>query len=599
MLTLTLAASVTSCSDFLEAENKSNPQDAQEYFAKNPEQLLYTANDRLKTLVNRIDIFVKGTDLYMKERGGNGGDFNVYNTLSAENSDVLSFWKAAYDLINNANGVIQLSEDKTTKTCQEAMFLRAYAYYLLAQHFGSVPYVTTYTLDASRNYPRTPLDEVYANITADLQTLVGSSSKLSATDHTGHPSKAAANALLAKVTLAAAWDLDVTLNDAAAGTYTVNSTTRFAEAAQYAEAAISGITLDMSFANKWSPSNEGNKEEIFSVQYDKDSWAGDQATSGHSFQNNFGNYYRSSVGYKYVGSENGQSMKSAYLYEEGDTRYEGTFMTTMYNYNSSWGTEGYYAYYNCTEAELANLGIANRFFPYWVSQEDATAELTAHKSQFKQGTYKNTPEAIILSDPAVIFKFDGNGNISSTSTRPLEDLHLDGGAMGDVCVKKWDDANSDQLDKNNDYRDIVLLHASDLYLIAAEAYYMAGNTSAANTKLNAVRTRAGVESVDLANPASYRANHVNYSVNASFGTFTGLDMILDERGRELYAEGNRWEDLKRTKQLVRYNIAFNREISSISDISSTSGEIKWLRPIPADEISANEGLTTADQNPGY
>lgn len=599
VLVFALGASLTSCSDFLDAENKSNPEDAEQYFTKNPEELLYTTNDRMKTLVNRIDIFVKGTDLYVKQRGGNGGDFNVYSTLSAENSDVLDFYKAAYDMINNANGVIYFSEDKESKTCQEAMFLRAYGYYLLTQHFGSIPYVTTYTLDASRDFPRTPLEEVYTNIITDLKVLADNSN-LPATDHTGHPSQKAAKALLAKVYLAAAWDLDVTLDNAEKGTYTVNSKERFSEAARYADAAISDIPLTMSFEDKWAQENEGNNEEIFSVQYDKASWPGDQSSSGHSFQNNFGNYYLNSItsGYKYVGSENGQSMKSAYLYEEGDTRYEATFMTTFYNYSKGkWGETGYYAFYNKTESELENLGIGLRFFPYWVTVEDAKAELAAHKSQYKQGTYANTPTAIILASNAKIFRFENDGTAQDPETKSLEDLHNEGN--GDLCVRKFDDANSDQVDKNNDYRDIVLFHASDIYLVAAEAYYMAGNTTEANKKLNAVRGRAGVVDVDLNNPSSYRANNVFYSVPASFGSFTGLDMILDERARELYAESNRWEDLKRTKQLVRYNIAYNVQVNSISDMSNAYGEVKWLRPIPADEIGSNAGITSEDQNAGY
>ena len=61
----------------------------------------------------------------------------------------------------------------------------------------------------------------------------------------------------------------------------------------------------------------------------------------------------------------------------------------------------------------------------------------------------------------------------------------------------------------------------------------------------------------------------------------------------------RWEELRRTKQLVRYNIAFNDYISSAADMSNNKGEIKWLRPIPADAINGNYGLTLEDQNPGY
>ena len=77
--------------------------------------------------------------------------------------------------------------------------------------------------------------------------------------------------------------------------------------------------------------------------------------------------------------------------------------------------------------------------------------------------------------------------------------------------------------------------------------------------------------------------------------------MLDERARELYAEGHRWMDLRRTKQLVRYNNIFNTELAgnAVSRMSNASGDIKWYRPIPQAEINSNNSITEADQNKGY
>ena len=59
-------------------------------------------------------------------------------------------------------------------------------------------------------------------------------------------------------------------------------------------------------------------------------------------------------------------------------------------------------------------------------------------------------------------------------------------------------------------------------------------------------------------------------------------------------------DLRRTKQLVRYNLEFSKEyIKSVAQMSSPKGDIRWLRPIPSNEISANTAMTNEDQNPGY
>jgi hypothetical protein len=109
--------------------------------------------------------------------------------------------------------------------------------------------------------------------------------------------------------------------------------------------------------------------------------------------------------------------------------------------------------------------------------------------------------------------------------------------------------------------------------------------------VNAVRERAKAGTL-----SSFSAYEPLYSTTRDIRP---LDVVLDERARELYAENQRWMDLRRTRQLVRYNVDFNYIIDNASAMSSANGEVKWYRPIPADEISSNTALTTADQNPGY
>jgi hypothetical protein len=62
----------------------------------------------------------------------------------------------------------------------------------------------------------------------------------------------------------------------------------------------------------------------------------------------------------------------------------------------------------------------------------------------------------------------------------------------------------------------------------------------------------------------------------------------------------RWMDLRRTRQLVRYNVAFNEMIGAASDMQNNKGETKWYRPIPTHEINSNTSMTESEsQNPGY
>ena len=551
---------LTACSDFLEADNKTaGGQTADDFFGKDASSLLTAAYSSLKNYAFNTNLYSRGTDLYIVTRGKSVSDFDTY-TFNTENSTITNLYSNVYRTINLSNGVINYA-GADSQLGQEARFLRNYGYYLLTQQFGSVPYITEYINSAEKNFPRTPLNEIYSAVIEDLTDLYNNSS-LDAQNHTGKASKQAVAALLAKVCLAAGWDLDTSLGDALQGSYTVNGTNNFTQAASWAEKAINGISLTMSFEDKWSPFNEGNAEEIFSVQYERNGYPGDIINGGHSMHSTFGGYYGAydASGIKGVLSEDCQSQKSMYLFEKGDERYAATYMMVMYNATKdasnkpAWGTEGYYAYYNCSAAELAKMAICKVYFPYYYTEAEVQAWIDAHESQLiaDKDKYANADVRISLL------------------TLPQ--------------VTNWVYVQDDK---------IVLFHVSDLYLIAAEAYLMAGQTDKALEKINAVRSRAGLPAL-----ASFGAYQPEYATTGSF-TLKDIDLVLDERARELYAEGHRWMDLRRTKQLVRYNVQFSEYIADEAAMKGSDGNIKWYRPIPSNEISANTGISNADQNPGY
>ena len=595
---------LTACSDFLEAENKSaGGQTADQIFGADASSLLTAAYSSLKSYAFSTDLFSRGTDLYIHTRGKSVSDFDTY-TFNTENSTISSLYANVYKTINLSNGVISYS-GADTQLGQEARFLRNYGYYMLTQHFGSVPYITDYINSAEKNYPRTPLNEIYSAIIEDLTDLYNNSS-LASQSHEGRASKQAVAALLAKVYLAAGWDMDTSLGDATQGSYSVNGTSNFSQAASWAEKAINGVNLTMSFEDKWSPFNEGNAEEIFSVQYERNGYSGDIITGGHSMHGSFGGYYGAydASGLKGVSSEDCQSQKSMYLFEKGDTRYAATYMMFMYNSTKdatgkpTWGTEGYYAYYNASADALSKMAICKAYFPYYYTEAEVESWIEEHKSQLiaDGATYANSDVRIsLLTLPSVTnwtFVQDADGNVNMKKEKvAIADYNVQ--TSNGACVKKFDDAAADFTNQANDYRDIVLFHVSDMYLIAAEAYLMAGQTQQALDKVNAVRGRAG-----LAALGSFGAYQPEYSTTSSF-TFKDIDLILDERARELYAEGHRWMDLRRTKQLVRYNVQFSEYISDEAAMKGSDGNIRWYRPIPANEISTNTGISNEDQNPGY
>ncbi|MCF0163805.1 MAG: RagB/SusD family nutrient uptake outer membrane protein [Bacteroidales bacterium] len=121
----------------------------------------------------------------------------------------LGIWDRCYTLINRANNAIATlgnvkswSSDSEKDRCfGEAYFLRAFAYYELAQVFGGVPVRTT--IEAI-NIPRNTVEEVYQLIENDLKKaieLLPAVAYMQGSPMTGHANKYAAEAFMARVYL--------------------------------------------------------------------------------------------------------------------------------------------------------------------------------------------------------------------------------------------------------------------------------------------------------------------------------------------------------------------------------------------------------------
>lgn len=122
--------------------------------------------------------------------------------------------------------------------------------------------------------------------------------------------------------------------------------------------------------------------------------------------------------------------------------------------------------------------------------------------------------------------------------------------------------------------DYVHLRIGEMYLIQAEAQLFEGGIGAAVTRLNDLRAARGAGALD---PADYASPD------------EVLDEILDERRRELVAEGHRFFDLKRLGRDIRKAPETGR-----SDITFDSFRI--LDDLPTNQLEVNPDLV---QNPGY
>lgn len=615
-LGLATVAGLSSCSDFLDTDNKSTVTPESQFSdISGWNQQLNNAYYALRDVYSDPKVFCQGTDLYTVGQNASAPVLQSYQ-YSSDNEDVTNLYKNTYAAINYANCVLKYCKDD--KLNDQARFVRDYCYYILTQQFGAVPYITDYIESASTNYPRTDLATVYANVIADLKEIIANGnleSVSSEKDARGRASVIGAKALLAKVYLAAGWDLQTTVNDAKNGTYTVNSTEYFAEAAKYASEVADAVPLTQSFDKKWDFDNNEkgtNAETLFSIQYDR-ATSSDKVTGGHDQQHNFALYMGSNtLGVKGVKSDLCPTERVYYAFDKGDDRFEGTFMTTVYGYDgneSNWSKQGYWAFYNANDDEKAKLSIAFKYFPWYTEDCEIEAYCTAHASQFVTTGMKSTTKVFKVAENSTCKAYAANGSYdaknSATYTQPFSSAIQKIGCL--PPVRKFDDKNttSDCKQSGGDYRDVVVLNASEIYLVAAEAYLMMGDDANSLKYLNAVRTRSHASY--LGSFSDYKrydwgyndaGGYVSFGQTDSYGlTINKLDVILDERMRETLGEYYRWMDLRRTHQLVRYNTTYCG--LSVANMTGNDGQIKWLRPIPENEIQINSGITAADQNPGF
>ena len=149
---------------------------------------------------------------------------------------------------------------------------------------------------------------------------------------------------------------------------------------------------------------------------------------------------------------------------------------------------------------------------------------------------------------------------------------------------------------------------SDMYLVRAEAKMMKSSTDESScsdesylSDVNEVRKRA--KAVEYSTLADYKSSAVATRVYADPSTIRPIDIILDERALELFGEYTRWEDLRRTKQLVLYYNTYNNDGASGAGSIIVGGEARTYRPIPSKELGNNTGMVlengSYDQNPGW
>lgn len=554
-----MAVGLSSCNGYLDEENLSNVN-ADEYFQKSEgfESLVNGAYASLRSIwANEPWLFNLGVDIYTRgesyDVGGSyenrdvySSELNEYGTLDAQNSFVGNFYQNVYygiqvcnTAINKAGSVSGLSESTVSQRLAEARFLRAYYYYLLTEQFGDVALVTEEINKPQTDFSRTPEKEVYDFIISELNDAI---KMLPASqENFGRATQGAAKHLLGLVYLTR-------------GYKTYGQPSDFNQAATLFDEVINSgqYQLQPTYADVYDPDNQTNNEVIFSVQYDTKSFGGQHGGNNQRYLYGFLLDKKVPTGF--------ERYSSRYGY------HENQFMPTQFLYS------------------LFNTSVDSRYDVNFTSEYYATmpdesiglkeGDLRVYFPKYDQSFTKADSLALMQENPNAII---------ITPDRWKQDIeHIGGSGMCPMITKfgdPKDDYTGDSRQKKSS-RDIFLFRLADTYLLAAEAYYKAGDNAKAAERINAVRRRAALPG--HADDMTIQPSDVN------------IDFILDERAREMAGEYNRWMDLKRTGKLIERTLKYNNLAAKANKMDSHI----LVRPIPQAVMDQTTG-GNFKQNTGY
>lgn len=552
---------MTSCSDFLDASNKSNVTAKQSFATKEGfNNLVNNAYQHLQNVYAAplfTSCFSAGTDMYADARNKMNEALNTYETLTPENTDIKNLYTYLYSGIRAANSVsyyaqtAQVDEKTKGQLVGEARVLAAYEYYLLVNNFGGVPIMKDFLTTADTGYPKSSAADVYTYIISELEDVISKNvlQASTATKGGGRISQETAKAILAKTYLSAAWDL--------------NKQEYFSKAAALADEVIAGRKLTTPFAKLWKADGSGddNEEFLWDVEYDL-ATANNTTSGGTEWSGYYCNYLGGNEdNIKATTSSYVPTLYALHCFKKGDQRYDATFMKELPDINKgNAANTGYWTWYKNSESLVGKP--VTRYYSAWYETD---ADFEAWKA-IDPANRANTYRIPMDSQSKEAQNMDG---------RDMEYYDNQQLVYGSSPCKKFDDSKTAKTEKNTCYRDIHIITLPEMYLVAAEAYLKAGDNPKALARLNEVHQRAGL--------------------SALTGTIT-IDDILDENACENFGNEARWMDLRRTQTLVTRCTKYNHEMG---DKAAQYIGKKLLRPIPQAAIDANDQLTLADQNPGY
>ena len=559
---LVLAGSMTSCydlltevpKDFLTPENSYT--DRKGFEAALANIYLSIRNDFYANSDQWQNFDLMGVDVDLNNPRTSNDVYTEYfywNTLNADNGIAKKWWQRLYGYIYSCNVIIDRAESSLVKwnteeeknaIVGEAKFLRAFAYRFLGNMWGKAPIVLEETTSPQFNYQSATQEEIYKQCKEDLLFAVQWMPEID-NQKGGRASNVAARHLLSEI-LICLKDYNGAVEQATA---VINNpsmslmTERFGKLKDFTfegydyqgeKEPWGDVYWDLFRENNFNRI-DGNKECIWNVQFDVElQGGGNTGVSGGNFglERWFGAAWWSQKDLDGTPNWLKDILGGRPVGAVSPTKYAAE---QIWQYKDSWNRDIRNSKYNM-KREYYWTNPNGRFYGQLMTEETLGDKATSF--QVTDPTYMK----IIAAQHHGQFK---------------------------------DATSGETHDNGRIYKDWYIMRLAETYLLRAEANLLAGKADAAAADINAVRNRA--------NATPVTASDVN------------IDLILDERARELYLEDFRLNTLMRMNKLVEYLMKYNPKV--IQAGYKLDDHLNKL-PVPNSEIEANKegGLV---QNDGY
>ena len=582
------AVSFTSCDDegFLK-EDPKNIYTVENAFDKSSQvdATVVRAYVAFRNLHGWANIYIDADKVACNLLGGNGSDvvdgtgqistasgsMSNYISLNANTAIFNSLWNDLYSLAAHANlamygaeKVNWSSEADKDYALAQAKFFRGWAYLRLAECYGGVPIVDSYSEDLRFDYARSTRKETYEFAIADLESAVTGLPDYPKQD--GRVAKGAANHYLAEAYLAIGAE--------------TGDKSYFAKAITVAKATINLHPLMTErFGSRANPSDNGTTYGVANYK-----------TDGNVYYDLFqiGNYDRS----------------------EGNTESLMVIQTPSYEQQSFSGGDMFlfgltvFAPFRdlVWKDQYKEAGASGGPWENNISKEGGpSCAYLGGNTWGLVGSTDYSDEVVWESQFATDMR---NEQVNRCNPVALDEKHS---KYGQVVEKEWLAEPSRYMRISHKIalqdswgwtpfhswmnapfayqygRDWYICRSAETYLLLAEAELRNDNQAGAIEAINKVRERA---------QATYMYN----------GSITIKD-ILDERARELAWEEHRWPTLLRLDSSTGNNDVMKYQLTHYtmyaSDMKQAGITPPWtLFPIPTTVINLNSHLEMK-QNPGW